>query len=131
MEVDSSEYSWHAYINTFDVCITTYAMMAKDLGVAKPPAERPRRVDVLYSNTERIRSPLVACDWWRVIMDEVQMVAGGKTESVIWLVCLYIIVSDLNAREIVSLIPRRSSFAVSGTPARSAVVDLSHVLKSV
>lgn len=32
-------------------------------------------------------------------------------------------------REMVSLIPRVSSFAVSGTPARSTVDDLIHVLK--
>lgn len=74
--------NWCAYINEYDVCITTYAMMAQDLGVAKPPVQRPRRADVVYSNTERMRSPLVTCDWWRVIMDEVQMVGGGKTEQV-------------------------------------------------
>lgn len=44
-------------------------------------------------------------------MDEVQMVGGGKTE------------------EMVSLLPRISSFAVSGTPARAEVSDLRHVLK--
>lgn len=32
-------------------------------------------------------------------------------------------------RQMVSLIPRLSSFAVSGTPAKSQVADLSHVLK--
>ncbi|KAF5374415.1 hypothetical protein D9757_011842 [Collybiopsis confluens] len=50
-------------------------------------------------------------DWTRVVMDEVQMAGGGKTE------------------DMVSLIPRRSSLAVSGTPARAQVSDLSHVLK--
>lgn len=44
-------------------------------------------------------------------MDEVQMVGGGKTE------------------QMVSLIPRISSFAVSGTPARTQVNDLKHVIK--
>ncbi|KAG6895597.1 hypothetical protein C0992_000477 [Termitomyces sp. T32_za158] len=52
-------------------------------------------------------------EWYRVIMDEVQMVGGGKIE------------------DMVSLIPRLSSFAVSGTPARQQVADLMHVLKSV
>ena len=32
-------------------------------------------------------------------------------------------------REMVSLIPRLSSFAVSGTPARSQISDMIHVLK--
>lgn len=34
-------------------------------------------------------------------------------------------------RDMVSLIPRLSSLAVSGTPARSQVADLMHVLKCV
>ena len=35
----------------------------------------------------------------------------------------------LSFRDMVSLIPRLSSFAVSGTPARAQVADLMHVLK--
>ena len=34
-------------------------------------------------------------------------------------------------RDMVSLLPRLSSFAVSGTPARAQVADLIHVLKYV
>ncbi|KAI0350953.1 hypothetical protein OH77DRAFT_1411940 [Trametes cingulata] len=102
---------WCSYVNTFDVCITTYTVLQHDLGVARPPPNRPRRAFVDYGDTSRSRSPLVMCEWYRVIMDEVQMVGGGKTE------------------EMVSLIPRVSSFAVSGTPARSQVADLIHVLK--
>ncbi|RDX45998.1 hypothetical protein OH76DRAFT_1407336 [Lentinus brumalis] len=102
---------WCAYVNTFDVCITTYNVLQQDLGVARPPPTRPRRAFVKYSTVNRSRSPLIMCEWYRVIMDEVQMVGGGKTE------------------EMVSLIPRLSSFAVSGTPARSAVADLIHVLR--
>ncbi|KAI0830062.1 SNF2 family N-terminal domain-containing protein [Trametes gibbosa] len=102
---------WCTYVNTFDVCITTYTVLQHDLGVARPPPSRPRRAFVDYGHTSRARSPLVMCEWYRVIMDEVQMVGGGKAE------------------EMVSLIPRVSSFAVSGTPARSQVSDLIHVLK--
>ncbi|KAH9856240.1 SNF2 family N-terminal domain-containing protein [Lenzites betulinus] len=115
MPVDDDEdlevQDWCTYVNTFDVCITTYAVLQHDLGVARPPPSRPRRAFVDYGHTARARSPLVQCEWYRVIMDEVQMVGGGKTE------------------EMVSLIPRKSSFAVSGTPARSQVSDLIHVLK--
>ncbi|KZT00238.1 uncharacterized protein LAESUDRAFT_816623 [Laetiporus sulphureus 93-53] len=102
---------WCTYVNTFDVCITTYAVLQHDLTVARPPPTRPRRATVNYGDNERIRSPLVMCEWYRVVMDEVQMVGGGKAE------------------EMVSLIPRLSSFAVSGTPARTQVSDLIHVLK--
>ncbi|KAI8992837.1 SNF2 family N-terminal domain-containing protein [Trametes punicea] len=102
---------WCKYVNKFDVCITTYTVLQHELGVARPPPDRPRRAFVDYGVMSRARSPLVMCEWYRVIMDEVQMVGGGKAE------------------EMVSLIPRLSSFAVSGTPARSQVADLIHVLK--
>ena len=71
---------WCAYVNTFDVCITTYNTLQHDLGVARPPPTRPRRNFVQYSTANRPRSPLVMCEWYRVIMDEVQMVGGGKAE---------------------------------------------------
>ncbi|KAI0060074.1 hypothetical protein BV25DRAFT_1956450 [Artomyces pyxidatus] len=102
---------WCSYVSTYDVCITTYNTLQQDLNIARAPPVRPRREVAEYSRTERPRSPLVLCEWYRVIMDEVQMVGGGKTSYM------------------VSLIPRLSSFAVSGTPARSQVADLSHILR--
>lgn len=73
---------WCTYVNQFDVCITTYNVLRHDLGVARAPPKRPRRQDVTYSNLERPRSPLVMCEWYRVIMDEVQMMGVGKSEYV-------------------------------------------------
>ncbi|KAG6335414.1 hypothetical protein ID866_3675 [Astraeus odoratus] len=102
---------WCAYVNQFDVCITTYNVLRLDMMVARPPPKRPRRQDVIYSNLERPCSPLVMCEWYRVIMDEVQMMGAGKSE------------------EMVSLIPRLLSFAVSGTPAKTQVPDLIRVLR--
>ena len=77
---DEEVLDWCTYVNTFDVCITTYNVLQQDLGVARAPPVRPRRDNVRYSNMERPRSPLVMCEWYRVIMDEVQMVGGGKAE---------------------------------------------------
>ncbi|KZT68625.1 hypothetical protein DAEQUDRAFT_671213 [Daedalea quercina L-15889] len=108
---DDNVLDWCSYVDTFDVCITTYNVLQHDLCVARAPPTRPRRANVNYSDNERARSPLVMCEWYRVIMDEVQMVGGGQAE------------------EMVSLIPRLSSFAVSGTPARAQVSDLVHVLR--
>ncbi|KAG1857719.1 SNF2 family N-terminal domain-containing protein [Suillus subalutaceus] len=102
---------WCSYVNTFDVCITTYNVLRQDLTVARAPPKRPHRAQVEYSNLDRPRSPLVMCEWYRVIMDEVQMMGTGKSE------------------EMVSLVPRLSSFAVSGTPARTQVSDLIRVLR--
>jgi E3 ubiquitin-protein ligase SHPRH len=73
---------WYSYVHSFDVVITTYATLRTDLNVARAPPKRPRREDVVYSNVERPRSPLVMCEWYRVVMDEVQMVGGGHAEYV-------------------------------------------------
>lgn len=72
--------TWCDFINQYDVCITTYTTLQQDLGVARPPIQRPRREVATYETIERDRSPLIMVEWHRVIMDEVQMVGGGKTE---------------------------------------------------
>ena len=72
--------TWCDFINQYDVCIATYSTLQQDLGVARPPIQRPRRQNVKYEIIERDRSPLVMVEWFRVIMDEVQMVGGGKAE---------------------------------------------------
>ena len=107
------EASWWNYLeqNGYDVLITTYATLQADLGVAKPPPSRPRRETVEYSEHERPRSPLVTSEWHRVVMDEVQLQGNGTIA------------------EMVSLLPRRSSLAVSGTPAKNAVKDLQQSLR--
>jgi E3 ubiquitin-protein ligase SHPRH len=102
---------WCEYVHQFDVVITTYNVLRSEIHVARPGPDRPRREDSAYSKDGRLRSPLVMVEWKRVVMDEVQMVGGG------------------NAAEMVSLVPRSSSFAVSGTPAKSQVSDLINVLK--
>lgn len=38
---------WCEFINTFDVCITTYNTLRLDLDVARAPPVRPRREDVV------------------------------------------------------------------------------------
>lgn len=79
---DDETLDWCNYVNQYDVCITTYPVLQQDLGLARPPPDRPRRTIATYLNIERPRSPLVMCEWYRVIMDEVQMVGGGNTECV-------------------------------------------------
>lgn len=101
---------WAWFCQDYDVVITTYATLGKELGVAKGGVDRPRRRNVEYQDIDKPRSPLVSVEWSRVIMDEVQQAGGHRTV------------------EMVSLIPRKNSFAVSGTPARGEVDDLRHVL---
>jgi SNF2 family DNA or RNA helicase len=63
--------SWPAYINDFDVCVTTYDILRSDFNVARIPPVRPVRQITKYSRDQRPISPLVLCEWYRVIMDEV------------------------------------------------------------
>lgn len=123
---------WPHYANTFDVVITTYATLRVEVNVARAAPVRPRRGDVVYANVERPRSPLVSVEWMRVVMDEVQMAGGGKTEYVIRFpiagICIF---PTLHFRDMVGMIPRLSSLAVSGTPAKGQVSDLLHVIRCV
>ena len=73
--------AWAQFINEYDVCITTYNVLQQDLHVARAPPRRPRRETAEYSTPAylRPRSPLVCVEFWRVVMDEVQMVGGGRS----------------------------------------------------
>ena len=104
---------WARFCDGYDIVITSYTTLGKELGVARGSSERPRRWGVKYGDENKPRSPLVGVEWARVVMDEVQMAGGHQTV------------------EMVSLLPRHFSFAVSGTPARGEVDDLRHVLESV
>ncbi|KAF7317918.1 SNF2 family helicase [Mycena kentingensis (nom. inval.)] len=105
------EPDWPSFCHQYDVVITTYAALRAELNVARAPPKRPRREDVVYSSLTRTRSALIRVEWLRVLMDESQLVGGGNVE------------------DMVAMIPRLASFAVSGTPARIQVADLSHTLK--
>ena len=122
-----------AGIDWYGATIDQY--LQNDLNYARPPIQRARRETANYQSIDRPRSPLVLVEcvsspyspplhavadhnlliyrFTRVIMDEVQQIGGGK------------------AAEMVSLTQRLSSIAVSGTPARSSVEDLIHVLRCV
>ncbi|WVF70051.1 hypothetical protein IAT40_004838 [Kwoniella sp. CBS 6097] len=89
-----------------------YLAVSQDLKVALPAPPRSRRSNANYKPNERPRSPLVMVEWWRVIMDEVQL-HGDTTD----------------AANMVSLIPRKHALAVSGTPAKADIKDLMGSLK--
>lgn len=55
--------------------------MAQDLAVAHPAPPRSRRKNVDYKQNERPRSPLIMVEWWRVIMDEVQLSGDQSAAS--------------------------------------------------
>ena len=91
---------------TKDVVICSYSTLAKELHYAVDPPDRNLRRRV--SRHERPRSPLVRVHWWRVCLDEAQMVESGVSA----------------AAQVASFLPRENAWAVSGTPLRKNVEDL-------
>ncbi|KAF2757096.1 hypothetical protein EJ05DRAFT_55747 [Pseudovirgaria hyperparasitica] len=94
----------------FDIVLTTYAVLRREVHFARPPPDRSTRHGT--AKEARRRSPLVEIHWWRVCLDEAQMVENGVSK----------------AAEVARLIPRVNAWAVSGTPLRKNVQDLRGLL---
>ena len=88
--------SFAAWAKELDVIVVSFETLTKELAVSSTAPVRSLRRPARY---ERPRSPLVQLAFWRVVMDEVQLVGG-------------------NAAKTVALIRRETSIAVSGTPVR-------------
>ncbi|KAK5112916.1 hypothetical protein LTR62_003738 [Meristemomyces frigidus] len=93
----------------YDVVLATYQTLARELHFAEDPPDRARRRERKF---ERKRSPLVQIRWWRVCLDEAQMVESGVTA----------------AARVACRLPRVHSWAVTGTPLRKNVQDLHGLL---
>ncbi|KAA8905574.1 SNF2 family N-terminal domain-containing protein [Sphaerosporella brunnea] len=89
----------------YDVVLTTYSVLAAEVHFAQSPPERNMRYQKVYQVP---RSPLVEIQWWRVCLDEAQMIESGVSNAAIV------------AREI----PRVNAWCVTGTPVRKDVDDL-------
>ncbi|EXJ59363.1 uncharacterized protein A1O5_12244 [Cladophialophora psammophila CBS 110553] len=88
-----------------DVVLTTYNVIAKEVHYV---AEKPDR-NLRYSRREEVpQSPLTQIAWWRVCLDEAQMVESGVS----------------SAATVARLIPRSNAWAVTGTPLRKGHRDL-------
>ncbi|KAF2239380.1 hypothetical protein EV356DRAFT_515576 [Viridothelium virens] len=88
-----------------DVVVTTYNVLSQELHYADSIPDRSLRHEKRY---ERRRSPLVQISWWRVCLDEAQMVESGVSAAAI----------------VARQIPRINAWAISGTPLRKDVQDL-------
>lgn len=90
--------SWHDFAADYDVMIVNFATLQRELDVAIKDPPRSRRAPRKYT---RPRCPLIQLEFFRVVCDEIQMV-GNTTR----------------AADVVSMIPRIYSIAVSGTPVK-------------
>lgn len=89
---------------THDVILTTYNVLAKEIHYAET-SDRNLRHEKKY---EKRLSPLTQILWWRVVLDEAQMVESGVS----------------NAAKVAKLIPREMAWCVSGTPVKKNARDL-------
>lgn len=87
-----------------DVVLATYSVLADELNYAPQPL-RDLRNEKRY--TRRV-SPVIQIMWWRIVLDEAQMIEGGSSK----------------AAQVAQLIPRHNAWAVSGTPVRKNAKDL-------
>ncbi|KAI9808275.1 MAG: hypothetical protein M1825_004732 [Sarcosagium campestre] len=92
-----------------DVVLTTYHVLSKEIHYADEKPDRKLRQEKKYIPR---RSPLVQIEWWRLCLDEAQMVESGVS----------------NAAKVARVIPRCNAWAVTGTPLKSNIADLHGLL---
>ncbi|KAK1080670.1 hypothetical protein LTR33_005343 [Friedmanniomyces endolithicus] len=99
----------HELANDYDVVLATYLVLGQEIHYAEAPPDRSMRHARRF---DRKRSPLVQIQWWRICIDEAQMVESGVAA----------------AARVACRLPRIHSWAVSGTPLRKSAQDLHGLL---
>ena len=90
--------------SSHDVVLTTFPVLAKEIYYAES-TDRPLRHEKRY---EKRLSPLTRVLWWRVVLDEAQMLESGVS----------------NAAKVANMIPRENAWCVSGTPVKKDSNDI-------
>ncbi|KAL9052532.1 MAG: hypothetical protein Q9162_005336 [Coniocarpon cinnabarinum] len=88
-----------------DIVVTTYQVLASEIHYANEKPQRNMRHQKKYVQR---RSPLVKILWWRVCLDEAQMIESGVS----------------SAATVARRIPRCNAWAVTGTPLKKDIKDL-------
>lgn len=100
-----SDNEWLCQLQEQDVVLTTYKVLASEIHYTGTTTDRDLRYGKKY---QRRQSPLVQISWWRVVLDEAQMIENSTS----------------NPAKVAQLIPRENAWAVSGTPLRKDARDL-------
>ena len=87
-----------------DVVLVTYEALAGDIHYSSDQNRNLRHP----KKYQRRVSPITQLSWWRVVLDEAQMIENSVN----------------NAAKMVQMIPRLNAWAVSGTPVRKDAKDL-------
>ena len=93
-----------------DVVLTTYNTLSLEVHYTRDAPNRNLRYEKRF---EPRKSPLVKISWWRVCLDEAQMVESGVS----------------NAARVARLISRKNAWAITGTPLRRDINDLLGLLE--
>jgi len=96
-------------LSQYDVVITTYPVLSREIHYVQVGPDRAMRHERKY---EKRKSPLVGIRWWRVCLDEAQMVEGGTSSAAV----------------VARTVPRVHAWAVTGTPVGKDVSDLLGIL---
>jgi E3 ubiquitin-protein ligase SHPRH len=80
-----------------DVVFTTYNVLTSEIHYSLPAPDRQLRTEKKYVSP---KSPLTQILWWRVCLDEAQMIESGVS----------------NAATVARLIPRVLAWCITGTP---------------
>jgi len=98
----SSELMTAEFLAEHDVVITTYTVLQSEIWAAADEPTRSMRGARKY---ERPRSPLVQLSWWRVCIDEAQMVENWDTLTA----------------QMARRIPRVNAWGITGTPVKDDI----------
>ena len=90
------------YLDEHDVVVTTYDVLRNELWLASDEPQRSMRNSKQY---KRPTSPLVQLSWWRVCIDEAQMVENWMN----------------NAAKLARRLPRINAWAITGTPVKDDI----------
>lgn len=88
-----------------DIVVSTYSILAAEIHFTRLNPEKSLRNEAKYP---RPKSPLMQLSWWRVCIDEAQMIESGVS----------------NAAVVARMIPRINAWVITGTPVRKDVNDL-------
>lgn len=97
-------------LTNHDIVLTTYNVISRELHYTIEPNTRNLRQEKRFKHR---KTPLVRISWWRVCLDEAQMIESGVS----------------HAAQVARRIPRVNAWAVTGTPIRKDLNDFLGLLQ--